>query len=124
MLGLAECLEETCLCLGRNADATVTHFEFQEILVTFTDVDRLPVNAQVNVAGVRKLECVAEQVEQDLAQPCRIAFDQCRRARCHRAEQFDLFAFCLAGEHGGAFETEFIQVKIKRLDVQLARFYS
>ena len=66
-VGLAEGIENVALRFGRDADARVDHFESQQIIVG------QELDAHDHFSGIGEFDGVAHQVDQNLAQPHRIA---------------------------------------------------
>ena len=116
-VGLAELLEQAALALFGQADAGVAHRKVQQraTLALFGH------HAQHHLTGFGELDRVAEQVQQDLAQPCDVAIDHGRHfERAVALEQIGDVEVLLGGATGDQVERRFdavAQVEGVALDV-------
>src|SRR5438270_13503351 len=81
-VGLGKRLEQTAACVARNTDPAV--FDLEPHQQRFGALlDRC--GAHDDIAGMRELDGVADQVQQDLAEPTSITFEGLRDTRLDQA---------------------------------------
>jgi hypothetical protein len=116
-LGLRELLEDAGQCRLGDADAGVRDGEAQVDMV-LAGADRLDV--QVDVAVLRELHGVVQQVHQHLAQAAGIQQHLLRHARCQPADQLEPGALRREGDEAGDFVHQRVQVGLDGIQFELA----
>src|SRR5476649_1606039 len=119
-VGLLEFLEQARDRIGGDADAGVADAEADQV-IALPARPLQPLDAQGDVAALGELEGVADQVDQHLAQPGRIADDERRQPLAECEIETDAARGGLLFEQADHIFHRRRQRKIDVLDTQLAR---
>ena len=102
-----------------DADAGVGHREVEHSPGAVAAVE---VDPQYHFADVGELDCVAQQVDEDLPQPRRIASERSRHIRRHLIRQLEALLMRPQRQRSHDVLDDLAEVEIHRVERQLARF--
>ena len=111
--------EDQLLLVRRDPDASVAHGKLDLAAVLALGPLR---QRQRDTALLRKFDRVAEQVDEHLAQPTRVALDATRQVRRHFTAQHQALLLGSQRHRADRFAHQLVQVKRHFLEIELARF--
>ena len=116
-IDLGEALKNTLELVGRNADARVGDRKAQ-----CTGRGQVRLDPERHLAALRKLDRVAQQIHQHLAQTRRVAGHPGRHIRMDERHQFELLGIGADGHQFRRLIHEVLKVEGRRFQLQIARF--
>ncbi|TKS58532.1 MAG: hypothetical protein EWM72_02936 [Nitrospira sp.] len=122
-IGLDEGLKQFSALLGRHADACVADVEPQRHRSLRLGGHRLvQPDAHHHLAPLGKLDGVADQIHQDLAQSSRVASQGGRYGRLHEGAQLQALGVGLFRQQRGHIFHQGSEIEVEDLQVQFAGF--
>ena len=103
----------------RNADAGIANDESHDHPFT---LDGPALHPHHNLSRLRELDRVANQIEQNLTQPRRIAAQSGRNVRGNLARELQPLGMSAGRQRAQRVVDRVAQIEVNRVDVELARF--